>query len=182
MRKLLTFLIALAALCFPSIAALAWWQSIQQVAVSTGTAYVGPCDVSGVTCVAYFSANGCAQNSYAGNVIDVVDTATGNTTGTRLQCASGVVSALVSGSACTFVTGNACSTLATTCATSCVHSTVYNQMGTGTITNLTLPTTVAARSIIVLNALNSKPCFFSSSSAQTAVSSTSTFTLVAGFN
>jgi hypothetical protein len=36
MRKLLTFLIALGALCFPSLGAMAWWQSIQQVGVSSG--------------------------------------------------------------------------------------------------------------------------------------------------
>src|SRR5215468_7839518 len=61
--------------------------------------------------------------------MDVADGATGNTTGTRLQCSNGQVVALVSGSACTFVTGNGCSPLATTCAVSCIVNKWYDQSG-----------------------------------------------------
>ena len=71
----------------------------------------------------------CYSAAYSGNVADVVDGATGTTTGTRLKCASGVVSALVSASACTFVTGNACSPIATTCAILCNIITEYDQSG-----------------------------------------------------
>lgn len=124
-----------------------------------GGGYTGPCEVSGVSCVAFYAVEACATNAYSGNTVDVVDTATGNTTGTRLTCASGVVSAVVSGSACTFVTGNACSSLATTCATSCVPSTVYNQMGTGTFPDLTGPATLSVRLTISASSLNSKSCF-----------------------
>lgn len=127
--------------------------------------FVGPCDVSGVTCVAYFSAGACATAAYSGNVADIVDSSTGTTTGTRLQCSNGVVSALVSASACTFVTGNACSSLATTCATACTYSSavgggggVYNQMGTGTFPNMTA-NVVANRIPLSTSVLNSKPCF-----------------------
>lgn len=160
------------------------FQSRAAIDGQASSSYVGPCDVSGVTCIAYHSVFGCAQNAYSGNVIDIVDATTGNTTGTRLQCASGVVSALVSASACTFVTGNACSALATTCAVSCTFSTVYNQMGTGTVPNLTGPATLASRSLITLSALNSKPCFSSSSvalgvSESTGVTFGQPFTLAA---
>jgi hypothetical protein len=130
-----------------------------------GGGFVGACDgVAGATCIAYYSANGCATAAYSGNVIDVVDTATGNTTGTRLQCSGGTVSALVSGSACTFVTGNACSALATTCAVSCSVSTLYNQSGTATLPDLLTPGTVANSETISLSLLNSQACFTSNGS------------------
>ena len=84
-----------------------------------GDAISGATEYWGVRCYNY---------AYAGNVMDLVDTATGNTTGTRLKCTNGVVSALVSGSACTFVTGNACSSVATTCAISCSVNQLYGQI------------------------------------------------------
>jgi hypothetical protein len=126
-----------------------------------GATFVGACEVAGVTCGAsgaYFAVEMCVTNAYAGNVIDVVDSATGNTTGTRLQCASGVVSAVVSGSACTFVTGNACSPLATTCATACTWSTIYNQLGTANFKDLNNPATVSSRLTLTLALLNGKAC------------------------
>lgn len=96
-------------------------------AASGGASYNGPGDiVSGA--LGWWGLR-CYNNAYSGNVADIVDSGTGNTTGTRLQCASGVVSALVSGSACTFVTGNACSPLATTCAVACLVPTLYDQSG-----------------------------------------------------
>ena len=136
----------------------------------TPQGFQGACDASiGATCIAYYSAFGCATAAYSGNVIDVVDAATNVTTGTRLQCSGGVVSAVVSGSACTFVTGNACSPLATTCATSCLFVTIYNQMGTGTLPNLIQPGSFSNSLIVTLSALNSKACL-SNNGSQTAQS------------
>lgn len=78
----------------------------------------------------YYVGVDCYTTAYTGLTIDVVDSSTGNTTGTRLQCsAGGHVSALVSASACTFVTGNACSPLATTCTVACNVVTFYGQDG-----------------------------------------------------
>lgn len=93
-----------------------------------GAAFQGPGDiVSGSS--AYWGLI-CYNTAYTGKVADLVDAATGNTTGTRLQCAAGgTISALVSGSACTFVTGNACSSIAITCATACSILTFYDQSG-----------------------------------------------------
>lgn len=93
--------------------------------------YTGPGDVvSGA--YAWYGIDRCYNNVYAGNVVDVVDASTGSTTGTRLQCAPGnIITAVVSASACTFVTGNACSSLAITCAVSCVAVNLYNQSGGG---------------------------------------------------
>lgn len=170
-----------AALCLPSLSAVAWWQSIQQVVVSIG-GFTGACEVSGVTCVAYYAVQACATNAYSGNVADIVDAATGNTTGTRLQCSAGVVSEVISGSACTFVTGNACSSLATTCATSCTHNLIYNQMGTGTMPNLEAPTLLANRARINISSLNSKACWTSSSATVPAAASLTTFTLAQPFS
>jgi hypothetical protein len=96
-----------------------------------------------------------------GSVVDIADAATGNTTGTRLVCAGGTVSALVSASACTFVTGNACSPLATTCATACVANTIYDQSGSnkcgGAPCNLT-NATLADRPTVTQSCQNSKIC------------------------
>lgn len=134
--------------------------------------YQGPCDV--VTCTsnvdAFFAIEQCVTNAYSGNVVDVVDAATGNTTGTRLQCSSGVVSALVSGSACTFVTGNACSSLATTCATSCTFDRVYNQLdnGSGNFRDLIAPTSVSSRMTVTSSALNSRACLTGNGTTQFA--------------
>jgi hypothetical protein len=90
--------------------------------------YIGPGDVlSGA--VAWWGLR-CYNAAFSGNMVDVADAATGSTTGTRLQCAAGnVITALSSASACTFVTGNACSSLATTCAISCNIVTLYDQSG-----------------------------------------------------
>jgi len=148
---------------------------------SVVASYTGPCDISGVTCIAYYAVSGCAQAAYSGNVVDVVDAATGTTTGTRLQCSAGVVSALVSASACTFVTGNACSPLATTCAVSCTFSTIYNQLGTGSLPNLTVPSTLADRATITLSALNSKPCLFSNSASVPSAAPSSTTSVASPF-
>jgi hypothetical protein len=100
--------------------------------------YTGPGDLSLTGTLVKYWGFSCVTNAYTGNVADIVDGATGNTTGSRLQCASGTLVALVSGSACTFVTGNACSTVATTCAVSCVVVTLYEQFGTATCTGSTV--------------------------------------------
>jgi hypothetical protein len=127
-----------------------------------GGGYQGPCDV--ITCTAnvdaYFAVEMCVANAYSGNTADIVDSATGNTTGTRLQCSSGTVSALVSGSACTFVTGNACSSLATTCASGCTIKVLYNQLGSSasTLHDLDSPSTLSSRMTVTTSALNSRAC------------------------
>ncbi len=93
----------------------------------TVAAYTGPGDiVSGAK--NYWAPNRCYSSAFTGSIADIVDSSTGNTTGTRLQCGTGgVISEVVSGSACTFVTGNACSTLAVTCAVACSIVTLYDQ-------------------------------------------------------
>lgn len=100
--------------------------------VVSGGGYTGPGDIySGWTMWAGLR---CYSAAYSGNAFDLVDTATGNTTGTRVQCSGGTLSALVSGSACTFVTGNSCSPVATTCAISCSVVTMYDQTGNSNCT------------------------------------------------
>ncbi len=105
----------------------------------TVAAYSGPGDVTAFW--GYWAPNRCyASATNATNIVDVVDAATGNTTGTRMQCnTGGVIAALVSGSACTFVTGNACSALAVTCAVACNIVNIYDQTGNsaGTFTQAT---------------------------------------------
>ena len=133
--------------------------------------YVGLGDLSLGTFWGHWSADRCYAKAYSGTVVDVVDAATGNTTGTRRQCNNGVISDLVSGSACTFVTGNACSSIATTCAVACNVVTFYEQTG-----NTNCHTTVACsptqatnanRAAFVLNAFNGHACaLFTGSSSQ----------------
>ena len=90
--------------------------------------YQGPGDLFS-SWVYWHSVNSCFTLAYSGNVADITDASTGNTTGTRMVCNNGIASALVSSSACTFVTGNACSALATTCAVSCNLREAYDQTG-----------------------------------------------------
>ena len=94
-----------------------------------GGGITGPLDV--ISSANAFYSLRCASNAYVGSVIDIVDSATGNTTGTRLQCTGGVAAptTLVSASACTFVTGNACSLLTSTCTVACKVVTWYDQSG-----------------------------------------------------
>ncbi len=104
----------------------------------------------------------CYSFAYSGSVADITDSATGNTTGTRLKCSGGTVSAVVSGSACTFVTGNACSSLATTCAVACNLEAWYDQSGanscSGGIPCDRVQATNASRAPILLNALGTVAC------------------------
>jgi hypothetical protein len=132
MRKFLTFLIALAITI--SVSASAFAQSIIGSGIwgdakpSGGGGYTGPGDILAAT---YWWGLRCYSNAYSGNVAQIVDAATGTTTGTLLACSSGTVSAVVSSSACTFVTGNACSPLATTCSTACAVEQLYEQVAGG---------------------------------------------------
>lgn len=121
---------------------------------SSGGGYTGPGDVvSGAS--AWWGLR-CYNAAYAGNVADLTDSSTGTTTGTRLVCNAGVVSALVSGSACTFVTGNACSSLATTCATACNVEELYDQTGNA---NHLIQAGNSARPTYTQNCLNTTlPC------------------------
>lgn len=126
MRKLAVFLIWLLLLC-PVKA--------QMLSVGVGeggfgsaaAGFQGAGDIVG-SAKAYWGFR-CYSLAYSGSAFDLVDAATGSTTGSRVQCASGVLTALVSASACTFVTGNACSSIATTCLVSCVVITMYDQSG-----------------------------------------------------
>lgn len=132
MKRLFT---AIVGLCLIATTALAFYQSRDSNYNSTfvsggGGGYVGPGNLTLTGTLVKYWGWSCVTAAYSGNAIDLADAATGNTTGTRLQCSSGVLVALVSASACTFVTGNACSTLAVTCAISCVVVTKYEQIGT----------------------------------------------------
>jgi hypothetical protein len=116
--------------------------------------YRGPAEIYGAA-VAYYGTR-CYSVVSVGNIVDVVDTATG-TVGTRLKCGfGGTISEVVSSTACTFVGGNTCSPLATTCATSCDVSTLYNQSyGTGRYLNqLSSP----ARPVYTTSCIGTKPC------------------------
>jgi hypothetical protein len=149
MRKLLTVWIVLAAIVGASVTSLAQVGQAPSPAqlrpAPAGGGFAGPGNLTlSGTLVKYWGWR-CVTAAYSGPAIDLVDTATGNTTGTRLMCVSGTLTALVSGSACAFVTGNACSALATTCATSCSVVTKYEQIGTAdcggaTVCNLTQAT------------------------------------------
>lgn len=147
----------------------AYWQSRDSnynISANVAT-YQGPGDLGISGAVAWWGLR-CYSYAYSGNVADITDASTGNTTGTRLQCAGGVVSALVSASACTFVTGNACSSLATTCAVSCNIEEMYDQSGgtncTATACNV-LQATNADRPTVVLNCLGSFYCLQGNNSA-----------------
>ena len=95
--------------------------------VASGGGFVGPGDLSLSQTVTHYWGWSCVKASYSGPAIDLVDAATGSTTGTRLQCSGGSLVVLTSSSACattaagqTFISGGLCSPLATTCAVSCV--------------------------------------------------------------
>lgn len=160
MRKYLLFFIALASIAFGVCSpADAQFATIGcqggKCGGSGGGGYTGPGDVvSGAS--AWWGLR-CYNNAYNGNLADITNSATGSTTGTRLQCSTGnVITALVSGSACTFVTGNACSSLATTCATACNVRELYDQSGN---TNHLVQSGNSARPAFTQNCLNTTlPC------------------------
>lgn len=151
------------------------WAQVPMTGAGKGTpAYVGPGDIATFL---FWHGFRCYNGTYSGNVADITDAATGNTTGTRLQCANGVVVDLVSGSACTFVTGNACSSLATTCATACNVRTLYDQLGSVNCTTTcnATQTTNANRPTLVMSCVNSSPCMESSGLNQVLANSTGTY-------
>lgn len=153
--------------------------------------YTGPGDVVAAA-IAWWGAR-CYTAAYSGLVADITDAATGNTTGTRLQCSSGTVSALVSASACTFVTGNACSALATTCLVSCNVVTLYDQSGntncSAAACNITQATN-ANRPIFTQSCNGALPCIKFVNASNTTLTSGSltstatpiTFSLVSSFS
>ena len=62
--------------------------------------YTGPGDCAGctfnATAIFWGSPGRCYSNAFSGAIADITDSATGNTTGTRLQCsAGGTITALV---------------------------------------------------------------------------------------
>lgn len=119
-----------AAFCIATPAS-AWWQSIQQVSVGGAppAGYVGVGDLSLSVTILSYNGVRCYQAASTGNVIDVADTATGNTTGTRLKCDGVGNLVAVVGSTCSFVAGGLCSSLATTCVVSCTVIKLYDQSG-----------------------------------------------------
>jgi hypothetical protein len=124
----------------------AFWQSRDSnynIGIATGGGYSGPNDLGFGAATAWFGFR-CFGTAYTGNVADIVDASTGSTTGSRLVCsAGGTVSALVSASACTFVTGNVCSAIATTCLVACNVVTLYDQTAGNNCTSATCNVTQA---------------------------------------
>jgi hypothetical protein len=150
-RRLYAFLIA-AVLCFPSIGAMAWWQSIQQVGVSAAPTYQGPGDVvSGATawgsCARAYSA---AQASTATSLCDLVAVTGGATVCTLRATASGFVDLAASYCAGT--------TPALACAAasggSCKVTKAYDQTGNS---NHFTQATLASMPGLVFSAINSLP-------------------------
>lgn len=115
--------------------------------VAAVSSYTGPLDVvSGG--VVWYAVDRCGSGSYAGNVADIWDSATGSTTETLVTCTAGGV---------IHETINA---LATTCSGGCRVKTLYDQVGTncsGGACNLTQATN-ASRPTATANALGSKYC------------------------
>lgn len=185
MRRLLATFLAM----FMCVAtAHAWWVSRDaRYNVAFPPIYQGPGDaVSGA--LAYWLTDSCYNAAYSGNVVDVQNA--GATLGTRRQCSSGVVSDLVSGSACTFVTGNACSTLATTCAVACFIVNLYDQTvgstGGGTLCGggactLTQTSLQTKQPTYTANAIGTSHCGTFVGSSLQNVAATGTFTLAQPF-
>lgn len=183
------FFATLLATIICATAAHAWWVS-RDARYNTAfpPTYQGPGDVQSGALAAWLTSS-CYTAAYSGNVADIVDSATGNTTGTRLQCSNGVVSSLVSGSACTFVTGHACTTLTNgstgTCDSACRIVTLYDQtQGTqcgGSPCDLTQATNTN-RPTYVLNAVATGfGCANIDSSALQTLAASGTFTLAQTF-
>lgn len=148
------FALIVAALFFSPIGAGAWWQSIQQVAVSAGVAFQGPGDVvSGGTvwgsCARVYNA---ASASTATSLCDLKDATTGTVAICTLRGSStGFVD--LAGSYCVGST-----TPSVACAAAagghCVVSKVYDQTGNG---NFFVTATLAAMPSLTFSALNGLP-------------------------
>ena len=125
----------------------AFWQSRDSNYNKTSSGYQGPGDiVSGAS--AWYAVNQCYNTAYAGNVADVWDSATGNTTETLIKCtAGGTLSFTIN-------------PIATTCAVSCSIKILYDQTGSLACTGAACDVSalLANRPTYTQNALNSKAC------------------------
>jgi hypothetical protein len=148
MRKLLTFLIALSAVAVVNLSApapsQAWWQSIQQVAVSAGSAYSGPGDVK--TSWKVWWGTRAFSNATLGTKLVNICNSTG---GVDVLCADASSNAstgvlVIPGSLSTFCPGSVCTI-----------KTYYDQSGASACSGPCdqTQTTVASRMILTANAL-----------------------------
>jgi hypothetical protein len=175
MRKLLTFLIALAALCFPT-AAPAGWQSRDSnydisIVSGGGGSYSGPGDtVSGATvfysCARVYSLAGAGTST---NLCDLVDSAAPSTPICTLRgTTAGTVDL-----AGTYCTGSV--TPATKCAAAtggvCYVSKAYNQVSPGTLD--VVQTTNANQPKLKFSAINGLPSINFDTTAKVLISSAS---------
>lgn len=96
---------------------------------SGGGGYSGPGDVQASGWLWWHGLR-CFSNAYAGAAFLITDSATGNTTASKLNCSGGTLTA-AAGANCAGpgVSGNACSPVATTCATACNVYELFDQSG-----------------------------------------------------
>lgn len=138
---------------------------------SAGGGYQGPGDIVSGHDGFWYGADTCYSSTYSGPTVDIVNST--GTVGTRRICTAGVVSDLVSSSACTFVTGNACSPLTSTCG-SCGVTKVYDQTTGNICGGAPCHVAQAAFSVMPLytaNAVGSKHCLQGSSANSTSLQS-----------
>jgi hypothetical protein len=154
----------------------AFWQSRDSnynINIAGGAAFSGPGDVvSGATIYYGFQ---CYNNAYSGSMALLTDSATGNTTATLLQCASGVISA-AAGTVCTGpgVPTNTCSPLATTCVVACNVYEMFDQSGALSCGGAACPViqaTNANRPTFSQSCINSKFCFQTTVAGQQGMAS-----------
>jgi hypothetical protein len=123
---------------------------------SSGASYTGPGDIITSNVFGWWGLR-CYDNAYSGNVADIWDGATGNTTETLLTCSSGGT------------INQTVNSLATTCAVSCKVKTLYDQSGAGKCSgacNMSEATN-SQRPALTLNCLNSTlPCMTYCSTCQ----------------
>src|SRR4051812_36677853 len=119
MKPLLAVLFSLAALLGAS-AASATSMTLTGAGKAPGAppAYTGPLDVAGYTSAYAYYGFRCSKSSYTGNVALIRNAATPTTT-TQLTCSSGGV------------INETINSLATTCASSCLVTTLTDQVGSG---------------------------------------------------
>ena len=138
-------------------------QSSSATATTSNQTYTGPGDVNG-TSYAFWSTR-CMSNAYNGNVADIWDAATGNTTETLLTCSTGGV------------LNQTINPLSTACASGCKVKTLYDQSGSskcsGSACNLT-QTATTTRPTFTTNCQNGKSCLVFNGSACLATASTPT--------
>lgn len=126
----------------------------------SGSGYTGPGDIQSY--VAWWGLR-CYNSAYSGNVADIWDAATGNTTETLLTCsAGGTINQTIH-------------PLATTCASSCVVAKLYDQTGNNACENNSVSgfscdvsqATNANRPTLTVSCQNGHPCVvFSGASSQ----------------